>query len=429
MPDLGLSEDVFAGAQIEGAADLSAALAAQHPEAETAPTVDEVVYTDADAQLAAPDAEPGPRDSTRPRRRSARPSSSRRRSQDEEDARRRGGERGSPLPSRSPLRTPPRLPTPDAEQKWRRRLATPRAEPSRRRGPGRLVDVSGRPGSLRRAHRRPGRRQVRGAARRWTSSAPPRSRPTRSSTSCSRPTSCASSWSSASAPTSRPTACSTAPRSPSGSSPTSELREWLEGLLWPRVGERVADVVCRAAARPTRHRWPRSSRCRCCSRRAWRTRFDHTLAVIADEDVREQRAGARGHAALASRTGRQLPQEEKAQRADFVVRNDGSLEELKADAVHACLRNSNSSELRPPPALASAAPAGAAIAAHRRAPAARAGRDRARGGARRRRVRRWSAGLGPIDDAVREITLPLRHEDIIRQQAADKGLDPALSRR
>jgi soluble lytic murein transglycosylase len=35
-------------------------------------------------------------------------------------------------------------------------------------------------------------------------------------------------------------------------------------------------------------------------------------------------------------------------------------------------------------------------------------------------------GLGPIGDAVREITLPLRHEDIIRQQAAEKGLDPAL---
>ena len=28
--------------------------------------------------------------------------------------------------------------------------------------------------------------------------------------------------------------------------------------------------------------------------------------------------------------------------------------------------------------------------------------------------------------AVREIALPLRHEDIIRQQAREKGLDPAL---
>jgi soluble lytic murein transglycosylase len=35
-------------------------------------------------------------------------------------------------------------------------------------------------------------------------------------------------------------------------------------------------------------------------------------------------------------------------------------------------------------------------------------------------------GLGPLGDAVREITLPLRHDDIIRQQARDKGLDPAL---
>jgi soluble lytic murein transglycosylase len=35
--------------------------------------------------------------------------------------------------------------------------------------------------------------------------------------------------------------------------------------------------------------------------------------------------------------------------------------------------------------------------------------------------------LGPIvHDAVLEITLPLRHEDIIRQQAREKNLDPAL---
>ena len=34
------------------------------------------------------------------------------------------------------------------------------------------------------------------------------------------------------------------------------------------------------------------------------------------------------------------------------------------------------------------------------------------------------AGLG--EPLVREITLPLKHDDIIRQQAADKGLDPAL---
>ena len=31
-----------------------------------------------------------------------------------------------------------------------------------------------------------------------------------------------------------------------------------------------------------------------------------------------------------------------------------------------------------------------------------------------------------IDHAIKEITLPLRHEDVIRQQARDKNLDPAL---
>ena len=37
-----------------------------------------------------------------------------------------------------------------------------------------------------------------------------------------------------------------------------------------------------------------------------------------------------------------------------------------------------------------------------------------------------AAATGSFDTAVREITLPLRHEDIIRQQAEEKGLDPAL---
>jgi soluble lytic murein transglycosylase len=36
------------------------------------------------------------------------------------------------------------------------------------------------------------------------------------------------------------------------------------------------------------------------------------------------------------------------------------------------------------------------------------------------------AVLPRLDDAVQEVTLPLRHDDIIRQQAEDKDLDPAL---
>jgi soluble lytic murein transglycosylase len=35
-------------------------------------------------------------------------------------------------------------------------------------------------------------------------------------------------------------------------------------------------------------------------------------------------------------------------------------------------------------------------------------------------------GLVPLGDTIRDITLPLKHEDIIREQARDKDLDPSL---
>jgi dephospho-CoA kinase len=64
--------------------------------------------------------------------------------------------------------------------------------------------------------------------------------------------------------------------------------------------------------------------------------FDATIAVVADEALREERAAARGHEGVAGREGRQLTQEEKAARADFVVHNHGSLAELE-DTVGAVL--------------------------------------------------------------------------------------------
>jgi dephospho-CoA kinase len=105
-------------------------------------------------------------------------------------------------------------------------------------------------------------------------------------------------------------------------------REWLEGALWPRVGERVMSwrAEVEAAEQP-----PVAAvvEVPLLFEAGMEGAFDHTVAVIAEESVREERAGARGHTAVASRAGRQLPQEEKAERADFVVRNDGSLDELK----------------------------------------------------------------------------------------------------
>ncbi|MEA2402951.1 MAG: dephospho-CoA kinase [Thermoleophilaceae bacterium] len=103
-----------------------------------------------------------------------------------------------------------------------------------------------------------------------------------------------------------------------------EARSWLERLLWPRVGERVA--AWRAEAGDSRVAVVEVP---LLFESGMETVFDSTIAVIADEAVRERRAEARGHAAVAERTGRQLTQREKADRADFTVRNDGSLDELK----------------------------------------------------------------------------------------------------
>jgi dephospho-CoA kinase len=57
--------------------------------------------------------------------------------------------------------------------------------------------------------------------------------------------------------------------------------------------------------------------------------FDKTIVVIADEDVRAERAAARGHQLVEARAARQLAQDEKAEKADFVIRNDGTIEELE----------------------------------------------------------------------------------------------------
>jgi dephospho-CoA kinase len=57
--------------------------------------------------------------------------------------------------------------------------------------------------------------------------------------------------------------------------------------------------------------------------------FDATVAVVTEDDVRRERAAARGHALVDEREARQLGQKEKASRADFIVENDGSVEELQ----------------------------------------------------------------------------------------------------
>lgn len=57
--------------------------------------------------------------------------------------------------------------------------------------------------------------------------------------------------------------------------------------------------------------------------------FDTTVAVVTADELRRQRAEQRGHALVGEREARQLSQAEKASRAEHVVENDGSLEDLE----------------------------------------------------------------------------------------------------
>jgi dephospho-CoA kinase len=57
--------------------------------------------------------------------------------------------------------------------------------------------------------------------------------------------------------------------------------------------------------------------------------FDTTVAVVTADEVRRERAAARGHALVDEREARQLTQDEKAARAEHVVENDGSVEDLE----------------------------------------------------------------------------------------------------
>jgi dephospho-CoA kinase len=103
-----------------------------------------------------------------------------------------------------------------------------------------------------------------------------------------------------------------------------EKRKWLENVLWPRVGERVAEFresVQDAPAAVVEVPLLFES--------GMEAVFDKTIAVVADEGVRAERAAARGHELVEARAARQLTQDEKAQKADFVVRNDGTVDDLE----------------------------------------------------------------------------------------------------
>jgi dephospho-CoA kinase len=104
-----------------------------------------------------------------------------------------------------------------------------------------------------------------------------------------------------------------------------EQLKWLEAQIHPLVGERIgswltslgADVQVAVVEVPLLFESEMEHV------------FDTTLAVVTSDEVRRARAEARGHALVGEREARQLDQAEKAARAEHVVENDGSLEQLE----------------------------------------------------------------------------------------------------
>jgi dephospho-CoA kinase len=101
---------------------------------------------------------------------------------------------------------------------------------------------------------------------------------------------------------------------------------WLEGTLFPRVGERM--IAWRAGLQGQHD--VAVVEVPLLFEAGIEGAFDATVAVLADEALREQRAAARGHEGIEGRTGRQLSQDEKGARADYVIRNDGTISDLEA---------------------------------------------------------------------------------------------------
>ena len=109
---------------------------------------------------------------------------------------------------------------------------------------------------------------------------------------------------------------------------SEEDRSWLEGLLWPRVGQRVAawrEEVARREPPPP----AAVVEVPLLFEAGMEGVFDATIAVVADEELRAGRAAGRGHEAVDERAARQLPQAEKSERATYAVDNNGSVEDLE----------------------------------------------------------------------------------------------------
>jgi dephospho-CoA kinase len=104
---------------------------------------------------------------------------------------------------------------------------------------------------------------------------------------------------------------------------------WLESVLHPRVGRRVAEW---------RGELPPATAVAVVEvpllfETAIEGLFDATVVIVADDERRERRSTSRDITAVESRSGRQLSQDEKASRATHVIANDGTLADLEAEVA------------------------------------------------------------------------------------------------
>ncbi len=112
---------------------------------------------------------------------------------------------------------------------------------------------------------------------------------------------------------------STARRSPRRRSPTPRSAPGWRACSGRASRARVAAFLERGARPPTRRRRRPWSRRRCSSRRAWRGSTTPRSPSSPTRTSAPQRAAARGHEAVDERAARQLSQEEKADRATYIV--------------------------------------------------------------------------------------------------------------
>jgi dephospho-CoA kinase len=104
-----------------------------------------------------------------------------------------------------------------------------------------------------------------------------------------------------------------------------EQLTWLEQQIHPLVGERIgawlaalpADAGIAVIEVPLLFE------------SGMEAAFDTTVAIVTEDEVRRERAAARGHALVDEREARQLAQDEKAARAEHAIANDGSVEDLE----------------------------------------------------------------------------------------------------